>query len=187
MVLRHVERLEIVVVRFHVRPFGYVETEGQKNGADLFQGLRDGVNPTAGDAPPREGHIQLFPLQGLYFGFFPAGFQARLDPLGQFRLDGVRQAAQGGPVFRGNVLQVPEHLREASFPAEVKGPQGGDLIRRGRRFQGLQGTCPQRFELVPHSPPALNALPWKRSRKNAPVRAPPGPRGFSGPERCRPF
>ncbi len=183
VVLRHVQRLEIVVVVFHLRPAHDVEPEADEDLLDFIQ--LDAQRVLVAQLPGRagQGDVDLFALQALlrlrFAQLLRAGGELRFD-LGA---DPVRRLPHGGALLRGKPAHLLQNGRQLPLFAEVADAQAFQRLPvRGpaqitiRRFaDGLQ------FLLECHG---VSVLSFRSYAENKKAFAPP--RGESYVSRYHP-
>ena len=140
MVRRHVEQLEVVLVRLDLAAPVNLETQIGEDGVDLAQGLRRQVEPAARHRPAGQRHVQRLLRQGLFQGALFQAVRLRLIRLDQPFLDAIGFLAVGAPLsgrHLGHFLDGQEHLALLAEVARVPGAQGclvGASVQLGACF-----------------------------------------------------
>ncbi len=153
MVLRIVQRREVVPVGFDLRAVGDVETDRAEDLLDAPPGAADRVHAAAAAAAAGQRDVERFPgkagFEFFQFQIFSTGIERRLDLL----LGGVDVLPEGFFFFRRKRTQLLQQRGEFTGLAEVF--RLGVLERRGvaggREFRGRPADDVLEV-LHPHAP-----------------------------------
>jgi len=133
MVIGCIQRIKIIILRFHIRAERHLESHLRKNGDEFFHDLIDYMYMAAGDTPSREAQVRallprLVPLHRR-IEFCLARFQRCRHRI----LKCISLLADFLALFRRRLGKAPHNLRHMALASQKSDP---DLFQRLQGFGG---------------------------------------------------
>ena len=150
VILGHVQRLEDVVIRFHLRAVHHIEAHGLEDIEHVLKHRVERMKPSRFAGLAGHGHVQFFlfqtlELDGFLDGGLPAG-QGLLQLLAQL----VDHLPHPGTLLRRKAAHTAQYLGQRAFFAHDADTEFLQVLGRAQGFQFLQGLFPQGVEFLFH-------------------------------------